>query len=775
MLQIMQNKQTTPRSHHSALQHVTGQSVFVNDIDFGSRLLYGRVVFSREAHANIRSIDVEQAQAVEGVVAVLTAADIPGLNQMGPVVPDEPCLATHLVNFFGQAVVLIAARTEAAARKAASLVQIEYESLEAITDPGTAIAKNSFLTSPFQIATGDVEKAFGNAGHILNGTLRTGAQEHWYLETQSCLCVPEEAGQMMVYSSTQHPTETQAIVAQVLAVPANAVTVEVKRMGGAFGGKETQANHIAAWTALLAHATRHPVKMHLFRDDDQMMTGKRHRFLSEYRVAYNADGHLLALDVVLHADGGAALDLSVAILERAMFHIDNAYHIPNLRVTGQVWKTNLPPNTAFRGFGGPQGMAVVETVIDRIARVLHKDATEIRKQNFYKNGQSTHYGQQLNEVRLEKLFDRLISFSHYSELRRETDVFNKENEFIKKGLALTPVKFGISFTTSFLNQAGALVHIYRDGSVQVNHGGTEMGQGLHTKMLEVACKSLGLPPERVIVTATNTSKVPNTSATAASSGSDLNGMAVKNAIDKLISRLTPIAQSLMKTGTDDPLIFADGKVAPKGHPDKGITFDELVSQAYLDQVSLSATGYYRTPGLFFDKTTGKGNPFYYFAYGMAVSQVQLDTLTGDHRILKSYIVHDVGDSINDAVDLGQIEGGFVQGIGWCTTEEVKWNDKGFLTTHSPDTYKIPGVRNIPEVFEVEIARNMPNPGTIQNSKAVGEPPLMLALSVWLALKDAISAVGNHQQEPPFDLPATNDSMLKWVEEMRLLLQNPKRQ
>lgn len=775
MLQIMQNKQTTPRSHHSALQHVTGQSVFVNDIDFGSRLLYGRVVFSREAHANIRSIDVEHAQAVEGVVAVLTAADIPGLNQMGPVVPDEPCLATHLVNFFGQAVVLIAARTEAAARKAASLVQIEYESLEAITDPGTAIAKNSFLTSPFQIATGDVEKAFGNAGHILNGTLRTGAQEHWYLETQSCLCVPEEAGQMMVYSSTQHPTETQAIVAQVLAVPANAVTVEVKRMGGAFGGKETQANHIAAWTALLAHATRHPVKMHLFRDDDQMMTGKRHRFLSEYRAAYNADGHLLALDVVLHADGGAALDLSVAILERAMFHIDNAYHIPNLRVTGQVWKTNLPPNTAFRGFGGPQGMAVVETVIDRIARVLHKDATEIRKQNFYKNGQSTHYGQQLNEVRLEKLFDRLISFSHYSELRRETDVFNKENEFIKKGLALTPVKFGISFTTSFLNQAGALVHIYRDGSVQVNHGGTEMGQGLHTKMLEVACKSLGLPPERVIVTATNTSKVPNTSATAASSGSDLNGMAVKNAIDKLISRLTPIAQSLMKTGTDDPLIFADGKVAPKGHPDKGITFDELVSQAYLDQVSLSATGYYRTPGLFFDKTTGKGNPFYYFAYGMAVSQVQLDTLTGDHRILKSYIVHDVGDSINDAVDLGQIEGGFVQGIGWCTTEEVKWNDKGFLTTHSPDTYKIPGVRNIPEVFEVEIARNMPNPGTIQNSKAVGEPPLMLALSVWLALKDAISAVGNHQQEPPFDLPATNDSMLKWVEEMRLLLQNPKRQ
>ncbi|HZK08086.1 MAG TPA: xanthine dehydrogenase molybdopterin binding subunit [Bacteroidales bacterium] len=769
----MKNKQPTPKPHHSALQHVTGQSVFVNDMDFGGRLLYGRVVYSREAHANIRSIDVQQARAMEGVMAVITAADIPGLNQMGLVVPDEPCLATDRVNFFGQAVVLIAARTEASARKAASLVTIEYESLEAITDLETAISKNSFLSSPRQIVTGDVGKAFGNAEHILNGTLHTGAQEHWYLETQSCLCVPDEAGQMMVYSSTQHPTETQTIVAQVLAVPANAVTVEVKRMGGAFGGKETQANHIAAWTALLAHATRYPVKMHLFRDDDQMMTGKRHRFLSEYRAAYNADGHLLALDVALHADGGAALDLSGAVLERAMFHIDNAYHIPNLRVTGQVWKTNLPPNTAFRGFGGPQGMAVVETVIDRMARVLHKDAAEIRKQNFYKDGQQTHYGQQLSEVRLEKLFDRLINFSHYPALRRETEAFNKENEFIKKGLALTPVKFGISFTTGFLNQAGALVHIYRDGSVQVNHGGTEMGQGLHIKMLGITSSLLGLPPDRIIITATNTSKVPNTSATAASSGSDLNGMAVKNAIDKLISRLTPIAQSLMKINKDDELIFADGKVAPKDHPDKGIAFEKLVSQAYLERVSLSATGYYRTPGLSFDTTTGKGSPFHYFAYGMAVSQVQLDTLTGDHRILKTYIVHDVGDSINAAIDLGQIEGGFVQGVGWCTTEEIKWNDKGFLLTHSPDTYKIPGVRNIPEVFEIEIARDIPNVGTIQNSKAVGEPPLMLALSVWLALKDAISAVGNHQYEPPFDLPATNDNMLQWIEKMRLLEQIPK--
>jgi xanthine dehydrogenase molybdopterin binding subunit len=764
----MQNNQPTPLPHHSALQHVTGQSVFVNDMDFSGSLLFGRVVYSHEAHANIRSIDVQQAKNIEGVMAVLTAADIPGINQMGPVVSDEPCLTTDQVNFFGQAVVLIAARTEEAARKAASLVQIEYEPLEAITDLETAMARNSFLTSPFQIATGDVEKAFGNDGHILQGTLRTGAQEHWYLETQSCLCIPEEAGQMMVYSSTQHPSETQSIVAHVLNVPANAVTVEVKRMGGAFGGKETQANHVAAWTALLAHATRHPVKMHLFRDDDQMMTGKRHRFLSKYRAAYNDDGDLLALDVALHSDGGAALDLSIAILERAMFHIDNAYFIPNLRVTGQVWKTNLPPNTAFRGFGGPQGIAVIETVIDRIARTLHKDATEIRKRNFYKNGQSTHYGQQLYEVRLEKLFERLIPFSHYPELRQETEVFNKENEFIKKGLALTPVKFGISFTTSFLNQAGALVHIYRDGSVQVNHGGTEMGQGLHTKMLDVACKSLGLSPERITITATNTSKVPNTSATAASSGSDLNGMAVKNAIDKLILRLTPIAQSLLKINKDTALIFADGKVAVKGHPDKVIAFGDVVTQAYLDQVSLSATGFYSTPGISFDKTTGKGTPFYYFAYGMAVSQVQLDTLTGDHRILKTYIVHDVGESINSAIDLGQIEGGFVQGVGWCTTEEIKWNNKGFLLTHSPDTYKIPGVRNIPEVFEVEIMSGIPHAGTIQNSKAVGEPPLMLALSVWLALKDAISAVGNHQHEPPFALPATNDSMLKWIEEMRLM-------
>lgn len=768
MSQIMKNNVSTPLPHHSALQHVTGKSVFVNDMDFGGRLLYGRVVYSREAHATIRSIEMEQAKAVDGVMAIITAANIPGLNQMGPVVPDEPCLASGEVVFYGQAIVLIAARTEAAARKAADLVVINYEPLEAITTLETAIAKNSFLTSTSKIVTGDVEKAFEEAAHVLKGTLHTGAQEHWYLETQSCICVPEEAGQMMVYSSTQHPTETQTIVAQVLAVPANAVTVEVKRMGGAFGGKETQANHVTAWTALLAQATGHPVKMHLFRDDDQMMTGKRHRFLSEYRAAYNADGDLLALDVALHADGGAALDLSAAILERAMFHIDNAYYVPNLRVTGQVWKTNLPPNTAFRGFGGPQGMAVVETVIDRIARILHKDATDIRKRNFYKESDHTHYGQQLSEVRLEKLFERLMVSSDYRALRRETDVFNKENEFIKKGVALTPVKFGISFTTSFLNQAGALVHIYRDGSVQINHGGTEMGQGLHTKMLEVACKSLGLPPHRLIITATNTSKVPNTSATAASSGSDLNGMAVKNAIDKLISRLAPIVRTTLALDKDVELVLYDGKVAVKDHPDKCVDFDEVVSRAYLEQVSLSATGYYRTPGLFFDKTAGKGTPFLYFAYGMAVSQVQLDTLTGDHKILKTYIVHDVGDSINTAIDLGQIEGGFVQGVGWCTTEEIKWNDKGFLLTHSPDTYKIPGVRSIPEVFEVEIVHDIPNAVTIQNSKAVGEPPLMLALSVWLALKDAISAVGNHRHEPSFDLPATNDSMLKWIEEMRML-------
>lgn len=760
-------------SHNSALNHVCGESVYVNDMDFSGQLLHGLVVYSKVAHARIKSVDIEEAKKLEGVKAILTAKDIPGQNQMAPIAHDEECLATDKVQFIGQAIAVIAAISDDAAREAEKLIAIEYEILEPVFSIESAQKANSFLTNLAKIETGNVEKSFTQVKNTITGTLKTGAQEHWYLETQSCICVPGEGDEMQVFSSTQHPSETQAIIAEVLGISNNMVSVETKRMGGAFGGKETQANHIAAWTALLANATGRPVKIHLFRDDDQIMTGKRHGFLSHYKAGFDDEGKILALDVQLHSDGGAALDLSGAILERALFHIDNAYYIPNLRVTGQVWKTNYPPNTAFRGFGGPQGMAVVETVIDKIARILQKDATDIRKLNFYQNHQNnkTHYDQIVENCRLEKLYNKLIELSNYPAIKKEVEDFNKHNEYYKMGLALTPVKFGISFTTSFLNQAGALVHIYKDGTVQVNHGGTEMGQGLHTKMLSVASQELGISDKLITISATNTSKVPNTSATAASSGSDLNGMAVKNAIDKLKTRLRPVAQKLLKdkhqiVAETDQLLFEKDLIFDKFLPEKSVPFREVVLRAYFEQISLSATGYYKTPGIYYDKEKGKGHPFLYFAFGMAVSQVELDTLTGYHKINKTFIVHDVGSTMNRRLDIGQIEGGFIQGVGWCTTEQIKWNDKGFLITHSPDTYKIPGVRDIPEIFKVELLENAPNPNTIHNSKAVGEPPFMLAFSVWLAIKDAISAFGNHQFEPDFNLPATNDEILLSIDKIK---------
>ncbi len=767
-------------THESAIGHVTGQAVYVEDMPVGGQMLNGLVVYSPHAHAGIISVDVQKALELEGVEAILTAKDIPGENQMGPVVHDEPCLAESKVEFIGQAVVLIAAKDEDTARQAAKLVKIEYDPLPAILDIESAMKAGNLLSNERKMETGDVATAFSKAMHTIYGELKTGAQEHWYLETQSCVAIPCEGDEMSVYSSTQHPAETQAIVAEVLGLPRSAVTVEVRRMGGAFGGKETQANHIAAWAALMAFRTRKPVKINLFRDDDQIMTGKRHRYLSFYKAAYDDVGRISALEACLNSDGGYATDLSNAIMERALFHIDNSYFIPNLKVTGTVWKTNLPSNTAFRGFGGPQGMAVIETVIDRIARQLKKDPAEIRKLNFYQKNKNntTHYGQLVEGNHLEQLYNLIIKRSRYFQIREEANRFNAENEFFKKGVALTPVKFGISFTTSFLNQAGALVNIYQDGTIQVNHGGAEMGQGLHTKMMDIVAAELGVACGSIKVTATNTSKVPNTSATAASSGSDLNGMAVKNAIDKLKERLAPVAVKLLSTGQSGEtiaadLIFSDNKVIDRKNHGRVIDFKAIIKQAYLDQVSLSATGFYKTPDIYFDKNAGKGRPFHYFAYGMAVSEVLLDTLTGHHKILKTYIIHDTGSSLNESIDMGQVEGGFIQGVGWCTTEDMKWDKHGNLLNHSPDTYKIPGVRDIPDAFHVELLPNAPNPNTIRNSKAVGEPPFMLAFSVWLAIKDAISAIGNHQFEPDFQLPATNEVILQSIERIRLKLKRDK--
>lgn len=756
--------------HDSAIKHVTGESVYVNDINIGDQMLYGHLVYSKYAHANIKSINTKKALELDGVKAIVSYKDVPGANQMGPVFHDEICLAEKEVCFIGQVILLIAAESKEIARQAEKLIEINYESLDAIIDLETAIQKDNRLHPPRKIECGNIDTGFNTSDHFIEGILITGGQEHWYLETQSCLAVPGEGKEIKTYSSTQHPSETQAIVAEVLGIQNNEVEVEVKRMGGAFGGKETQANHYAAWSALLAKATGRPVKIHLTRDEDQIITGKRHRTISNYKVGFGKDGKINALDIDLHLDAGSSSDLTMAILRRAMFHVDNAYYIPNLRVIGNTWKTNLPSNTAMRGFGGPQGMAVIEDIIDRIARYLRKDALEIRKLNFYKQESEnlTHYGQKVENNRLQLLYDQLIISSDYIIRRDQINKFNQLTSFTKKGMAMTPVKFGISFTTSFLNQAGALVNIYKDGTVLVNHGGTEMGQGLHTKILQVASSELGISPEFIKVTATNTSKVPNTSATAASSGSDLNGMAVKNAIKKLKKRLAKVA--LKKWCIENELIselqFENNEVSLGSRPELTIPFVDLINLAYLERTSLSATGYYKTPDIHFDKEKGEGKPFHYFAFGMAVSEVEVDTLTGFAKVIRTDILHDVGKSLNEGIDIGQIEGGFVQGMGWVTTEDLKYDEKGNLLNHSPDTYKIPTIQDIPKDFRVEILKNVPNPNTIKQSKAVGEPPFMLALSVWLAIKDAISAVGDHKVEPEFELPATNEVILKSIEKIR---------
>ena len=760
--------------HESAPKHVSGEAVYIDDIPVSDQLLVGRVVYSPHAHAKIKSFDLNKAMSVPGVHAVLCYKDIPGHNQMGPVVDDELCLAIDEVTFVGQAMFLIAAETESQARAAEKLITVEYEVLEPILTIEQAIEKNNLLGPPRTMKRGDADRALISAPHVIKGELRTSAQEHWYLESQISLCIPGEQNEMNVFSGTQNPTETQILIAEVLGIPMNEVVVEVRRMGGAFGGKETQANHVACWAALLAHATNRPAKIRLFRDDDMIMTGKRHRFLTKYEVGFDDSGNLLALKMELNSDGGAATDLSFAIMERAMLHADNAYYVPDMSVLARVWKTNLPSNTAFRGFGAPQGMAAMETIIDRIARHLKKDALDVRRTNFYgiETNDITHYGQKIENNRLFVLYDQLMNSSDYYKRRSEVNEFNSKHEFIKKGLACTPVKFGISFTTTYLNQAGALVHIYTDGRILVNHGGTEMGQGLHTKIQQIAAAEFGVSVECVKVNATNTSKVPNTSATAASSGTDLNGAAVKNAIDILKSRIAEeLAKVFSEKNANEPtfqqsVLFQNDFIFDSVHPDRRMKFVDVMNLMRLHQVSLSSTGYYRTPDIGWDKQKGWGKPFYYYAFGMCVSEVAVDILTGQHTLLRVDILHDAGLSLNPLIDRGQIEGGFIQGVGWCTTEEIKWDDKGRLMTHSPDTYKIPTVQDIPKDFLVEFLQGYPNPNVIRQSKTVAEPPFMYGLSTWLAIKDAVSATQEHRSEPEFSLPATTEVILLAIEKLK---------
>jgi xanthine dehydrogenase large subunit len=755
-----------PALHESGLRHTTGEAMYVDDLPEPPSLLVGHIVTSTKARARITRLEVEKARAVPGVRAVLAARDIPGHNDVGPVIHDEELLASSEVFFFGQSVALIVAETAEIARKAARLVEIEYEERAPIYSTQDAVRAGSFLSDPHVIARGDVESALTSAPLSFSGEVESGAQDHFYLETHVSLVLPEEASTYRVYSSSQHPSEVQATVADVLGIGRSAVVVEVPRMGGGFGGKETQAAQFAALAALGAWATKRPVKVWLNRDQDMATTGKRHPFWTSYRAGFDLEGRILALDTKTYANGGFSNDLSRSILDRALFHSDNSYYVPNIRLEGRVAKTNLPSNTAFRGFGGPQGMLIIETVLNGAAERLGLDPALVRARNFYGDPprDRTPYDQQVTANRLPRLYEELIDSSDYLARRAAIERFNASSVETRRGIAFQTVKFGISFTASFLNQAGALVIVYRDGTVQMNHGGTEMGQGLHTKMLAVLSHALGVKKDKIRAMTTATDKVPNTSATAASSGADLNGQALKIAAETLKERLRPIAARLLRAvdGDAERIAFREGRVFIESDAARSIAFEEVVEAAYLAQIPLAATGYYRTPDIGYDRARGRGRPFHYFAYGAAVSEVEVSGLTGEHRLRRVDILHDVGDSLVPTIDLGQVEGGFIQGLGWLTSEEVIYDPQGRLVTHSPDTYKIPAIGDAPEEFRVRLLEHAPQADVIYGSKAVGEPPLMLAISGILALRHAIQSFGPERTEVRLALPATPEAILRAI-------------
>jgi xanthine dehydrogenase large subunit len=731
-------------SHESAAEHVTGRAQYVDDMWTGlARCAHAWPVCAPHAHARVLALDCSAALKMNGVLCVLTAADVPGENDVGPARRDEPLFPSE-VCFHGQAVAWVIAETEQDARDAAKRVSAEYEPLPAILSIEAAIAADSFLTEPERMQRGAAESALLGAAQRLQGELSIAGQEHFYLETQAALAMVDESGTVLAHSSTQHPTETQAIIARVLGLHEHQVVVQCLRMGGAFGGKETQANSWAAVAALAAYKLKRPVRVRLTRQQDFTMTGKRHPFHARFDVGFDALGKLQALDLQLFSDGGYSLDLSQPIMGRALFHADNCYHLPNVTIVGRVCRTHHVSHTAFRGFGGPQGMIVIEDILARIAQQLGLPPHEVRARNFYAPTQTTHYGQVVKDAdRITRIWGELMHTSDFAQRAAEIARWNAGQLHKKRGLAITPVKFGISFTTTFFNQAGALVLIYRDGSVQVNHGGTEMGQGLHSKILPIAADALGIGLELVRVMPTRTDKVPNTSATAASSGSDLNGAAVRIACETLRERLAGIAAQSFKVAPET-VVFEAGAVYPSGKPELARSFAEIVDNAYMARVSLAATGYYRTPGIHYDRAAGKGEPFHYFAYGAAVSEVELDGFTGQHQLLRVDILHDVGQSLSPMIDRGQIEGGFIQGVGYLTSEELLWDESGRLSTQAASTYKLPTLSECPRVFNVALLERAHEPGVVHGSKAVGEPPLMLAISVREALRAAIAAFGQSE-------------------------------
>jgi xanthine dehydrogenase large subunit len=753
-----------PLPHESAVGHVTGKALYTDDLLVRyPGLLHAWPVLAPHAHARLLHLHTEPALSAPGVITVLTAADIPGQNDTGANRHDEPLLPSEVL-YHSQPVAWVLAESEEAARQGAALVKAEYEPLPAILTLEEAMAEGSFHSGPLRMSRGEVESALHSSPYTLQGQLELGAQEHFYLETHASIAHVDEAGTFMVQSSTQHPSETQEVVARVLGVERNQVVVQCLRMGGGFGGKEVQANPWAAVAALGARKTGRPVRVRLMRHLDMALTGKRHPFLGRFEVGFNGSGQLLALRIALYSDGGWSLDLSDPVLGRALFHVDNAYFIPHLEATGYVCKTHKTSQTAFRGFGGPQGMVMIEEVLSRVARRLGLEPEQVRERNFYREGHTTHYGQPVKDAsRLHTLWSELQQSAAFQERQAAVRAFNASHPYRKRALGMTPVKFGISFTFTPFNQGGALVLVYRDGSVQVNHGGTEMGQGLHTKVLQIAAHTLGLPLERIRIMPTRTDKVPNTSATAASAGTDLNGAAVKNACETLKERLTPVAAELL--GCPEPAVrFEEGQVFPEGSPLRALPFAQVVDAAWHRRIPLSAQGFYRTPEIHFDRAKGQGRPFHYFSYGAAVAEVEVEGFTGEYRLLRVDIAHDVGESLSPLVDKGQVEGGFFQGLGWLTLEEVVWDKHGRLATQGPSTYKLPSWSELPEAFNVRFLERAAEPGVVYGSKAVGEPPLMLALCVREALKEAVAAFG----PGPVELasPATPEQVYWAIERVR---------
>ncbi len=834
--------------HDSARKHVSGEAVYIDDIAEPPGTLHIYIAMSERAHAAVRTLDVSRVRAASGVAIVLTARDVPGVNDVSPVAGDDPMFADGLVEYWGQSLFAVAAETVAQARAAARLAVVEYEDRPACLTIEAAMEAGLLLEPPLTMARGDAAAAIAAAPRVLSGRIAMGGQEHFYLEGHVALAVPGEDDDVTVYASTQHPTEIQHKVAHVLGVPSHAVTVETRRMGGGFGGKESQGNLPAAVAALAARLTGRPAKCRYDRDDDMTITGKRHDFRIDYRVGFDDEGRILGLEVEQAARCGMSADLSLAVADRAMLHADNAYDLPAVRITSYRCKTHTQSNTAFRGFGGPQGMLGMERIVDEIAHALSLDPLAVRRANFYApkvasagamvsadhrlaptlddeagpggrvpsplvgegqgggkpptsdvgspptpspspqgGGESarclprgpsfvsdpegltpaprnlTPYHQAVEDCVIQEIVDELEASSDYRRRRAEIRAWNATSPILKRGIALTPVKFGISFTNTSMNQAGALVHVYTDGSIALNHGGTEMGQGLNTKVAQAVAEELQVDISRIKITATTTAKVPNTSPTAASSGSDLNGMAARNAAAAIKARLVRFLAGRHQAEPDEVHVLPNRIRIGQ----REISFDEAVGEAYRARIHLSATGFYATPKIEWDRAAGRGRPFFYFAYGAAVSEVAIDTLTGENRILRADILHDVGRSLNPAIDLGQIEGGYVQGAGWLTMEELVWDAKGRLMTHAPSTYKIPACSDRPIDLRMRLwdrGRNAEE--TIYRSKAVGEPPLMLGISVLLALSDAVASVGDYRIYPALDAPATPERILMTAERIR---------